>query len=253
MFDKMVISGSSRKNSRLSKFFLGSAFLYLSALGIALILTIVLANPQLLSATSGLNVRLIAADPQPQVLPQVQSGSHSHSQPPMDFRNPVTFDAVGRGQNTAALFRPAPPSIDNRIGRDDGIGPDTIGTVGAPGLTVRTGAAPAPRPKPDPTPTPAKPTLVNVSKGVLQGKAITRVVPPYPQLAKLTHRFGNVDVEVIVSPEGKVESARVISGDPVFRSAAIQAALAWRFSPTRLGDTPVRVTGVITFVFKLDE
>jgi protein TonB len=36
-------------------------------------------------------------------------------------------------------------------------------------------------------------------------------------------------------------------------SAAVAAARRWRFGPTLLNGIPVRVTGVIVFVFRLNE
>jgi outer membrane biosynthesis protein TonB len=35
--------------------------------------------------------------------------------------------------------------------------------------------------------------------------------------------------------------------------SALDSARAWRFGPTLLNGVPVRVTGVITFVFKLND
>ena len=88
---------------------------------------------------------------------------------------------------------------------------------------------------------------------MLQGKAIQRVVPTYPELAKRIRLQGDVSVEVIISPEGRVESAREVQGHPMFVGAALDAARRWRFGPTFLNGVPVRVTGVITFVFKLGD
>jgi len=94
---------------------------------------------------------------------------------------------------------------------------------------------------------------VTVTSTVLQGKAIERRVPVYPELVRRIHLQGDVAVEVIISPEGRVESARAISGHPMLIATALEAARGWRFGPTILNGVPVRVTGVITFVFKLTE
>jgi TonB family protein len=109
-------------------------------------------------------------------------------------------------------------------------------------------------------PDPPKPQLASekakplpVSSTVLQGKAIDRVVPAYPELAKRIGVKGEVSLEVIITPEGRVESVRVVSGHPMLVSSAIDAARRWRFEPTFLNRVPVRVTGVITFVFKINE
>jgi len=92
-----------------------------------------------------------------------------------------------------------------------------------------------------------------VSSTVLQGKAIERVVPVYPEIPRKIRLQGDVSLEVIISPEGRVEAVRVVSGHPLLVNAARDAARGWRFEPTILNGVPVRVTGVITFVFKLGE
>lgn len=46
-----------------------------------------------------------------------------------------------------------------------------------------------------------------------------------------------------------VISTRAISGNPLLRQAAINAAMQARFSPTLLMGEPVKVTGVITYNF----
>jgi TonB family protein len=62
---------------------------------------------------------------------------------------------------------------------------------------------------------------------------------------------GTVSVQVLVDETGKVISAKAILGNPVLMPAAQQAALAARFSPTKLGDQAVKVSGVITYNFVL--
>jgi TonB family protein len=88
---------------------------------------------------------------------------------------------------------------------------------------------------------------------VLQGKAIERRKPIYPKLAQQIHLQGDVSIEVMIAPDGHVESARIVSGHPMLSEWAREAALGWRFQPTLLNQVPVRVTGVIVFVFKLTE
>jgi outer membrane biosynthesis protein TonB len=48
-----------------------------------------------------------------------------------------------------------------------------------------------------------------------------------------------------------VISANAADGHPMLRGEAEKAARAAKFSPTILGDTPVKVTGVITYNFIL--
>jgi protein TonB len=61
---------------------------------------------------------------------------------------------------------------------------------------------------------------------------------------------GDVQVQVTIDEKGKVVSARAVSGHPLLRSAAENAARSARFNPTTLSDEPVKVTGVIVYKFK---
>jgi protein TonB len=86
---------------------------------------------------------------------------------------------------------------------------------------------------------------------VLQGSATRRVEPSYPALAKAARVSGAVVVEVTVDEAGSVIQARAVSGHPLLKEAAVAAARGWRFSPTLLTGTPVKVIGTITFNFNL--
>jgi TonB family protein len=97
------------------------------------------------------------------------------------------------------------------------------------------------------------PKKLNVSGGVLQGSAIKRVQPPYPQIAKAARASGPVQVQITISESGEVIEASVISGHPLLRDAALQAARQWLFKPTELSGVPVKVQGILTFNFTLDD
>ncbi|HVF28811.1 MAG TPA: TonB family protein, partial [Pyrinomonadaceae bacterium] len=110
---------------------------------------------------------------------------------------------------------------------------------------------PPPIPKASPTPQPTpKPKILTVSK-ILNGSAIVKPAPPYPHLAKITRVSGLVAVQILIDEQGRVVSAQPASGHPMLRQAAMQAAYQARFSPTYLGEHPVKVSGVITYNFVL--
>ena len=92
---------------------------------------------------------------------------------------------------------------------------------------------------------------IPVSGGVLNGKATNLPAPIYPEMARRTNVYGKVEVEVVVDEEGKVVSARALSGPNALRDVAIQAAKNARFSPTKLSGQPVKITGTIEYNFKL--
>jgi len=99
------------------------------------------------------------------------------------------------------------------------------------------------------TPGDAKPKRAPISGGNLNGKAITLPKPEYPADAQAAGATGTVVVQVTIDESGMVISTRAISGPPILRQAAVNAAVQARFSPTLLLGEPVKVTGVITYNF----
>jgi TonB family protein len=108
-----------------------------------------------------------------------------------------------------------------------------------------------PPPPPAPNPPPAIPKLLKVSQGVLTSKALFLATPNYPPLARPIKLQGIVTVQVLIDESGKVISAKAISGHPILVPEAQKAAMQSRFSPTLLSNQPVKVSGVITYNFKL--
>jgi protein TonB len=88
-----------------------------------------------------------------------------------------------------------------------------------------------------------------ISGGVLNGKATSLPKPPYPPAARAVRASGAVSVQVLIDEKGNVVSASAVSGHPLLRAAAVQAARSARFSPTQLSGQPVKVSGVITYNF----
>ena len=89
----------------------------------------------------------------------------------------------------------------------------------------------------------------NISGGILNGKATSLPKPVYPAAAIAVRAAGTVAVQVLVDENGEVVSAEVMSGHPLLRSAAVEAARAASFSPTMLKGQPVKVSGVIVYNF----
>ena len=88
-----------------------------------------------------------------------------------------------------------------------------------------------------------------ISGGILNGKAIHLPAPRYPIEARQANAFGEVRVQVLVDEEGKVLSAKAVSGAPELREAATAAARDARFSQTRLSGVPMKVTGIVLYNF----
>ena len=93
------------------------------------------------------------------------------------------------------------------------------------------------------------PARKTISGGVLNGKAIKLVQPPYPAIARAAHASGTVNVQVTIDEDGNVISASAVSGHPLLQASAVAAARASKFSPTIIGGQYVKVTGVIVYNF----
>jgi len=109
-------------------------------------------------------------------------------------------------------------------------------------------------PVPDTAPPPVvakPPTTERLTSRVLVSKAISLPQPQYPQIAKQIRLQGPVIVQILVDEQGKVISAQTVSGHPILLSAAKEAAIRARFTPTTLNGQPVKVQGVITYNFVL--
>ena len=88
-----------------------------------------------------------------------------------------------------------------------------------------------------------------ISGGVLNGKAVSLPLPTYPPAARAVRASGAVTVQVVVGEAGEVISAEPVSGHPLLRAAAVEAARGAKFSPTLLSGVPVKVSGVVVYNF----
>lgn len=89
----------------------------------------------------------------------------------------------------------------------------------------------------------------SISGGVLNDRAIERIDPEYPEIAKESGAEGDVVIEVRISENGDVISAEGISGPPLLIPAAVEAATRTRFRPLEFEGRPIVTTGVIRYNF----
>jgi TonB family protein len=92
---------------------------------------------------------------------------------------------------------------------------------------------------------------IPMAYGILQGLAVKKVQPPYPPIARAAGAQGAVQVQVLISETGEVIEATVVSGHPLLRGAALEAARQWQFKPTEVSEKVVKVRGILTFNFTL--
>jgi TonB family protein len=75
-------------------------------------------------------------------------------------------------------------------------------------------------------------------------KIKTKTTPVYPELARRMNVSGKVKIEVVVTPDGRVKSTRVVGGHPLLVQACQDAVKEWKFVPA-----PEETTQVVEFEF----
>ena len=105
-----------------------------------------------------------------------------------------------------------------------------------------------------PPPAPVQAPVPKVlRKAIINGEALSLPKPPYPEMAKQLKIQGMVSIQVLIDESGQVVSAKAVSGNHFLVREAQKAAYQARFSPTLLRDQPVKVSGVITYNFVLQQ
>ena len=75
-------------------------------------------------------------------------------------------------------------------------------------------------------------------------KVKVKTSPAYPELARRMNVTGKVKIEIIVTPDGRVRSTRVIGGHPLLVQACQDSVKEWKFFPA-----PEETTQIIEFDF----
>lgn len=86
---------------------------------------------------------------------------------------------------------------------------------------------------------------------VLNGRAVSKAAPSYPEEARQMRASGTVVVHVTVDEAGKVSRAEALCGHPALVRASEEAVRRWKFTPTLLRGEPVKVTGIVTVNYSL--
>ena len=88
--------------------------------------------------------------------------------------------------------------------------------------------------------------------GALNRFAVRLAIPYYPTIERQRNTEGLVTVEVTLDEEGRVVSAKAVSGPKGLRQAAEDAVRKSKFKPVVVGEKPVKATGFINFNFKIN-
>ena len=265
MFDRLIESGTTGAEFKSrSRYFLISSVVVGLLFVSAVIFSIYAAEVGL--GNDSFELSMIVAPPEP---PQIEpepprqerqiSEIERTSQVPMRAVRQLAIEAspsevppIAVTPNKYLSLPPGPVEI----GSHDTLGPPNMGPVKeGPGTGAAAPVTPAndssedeSRARTAPPPRIEKPGPPR-SIGVVNGIATNLPKPPYPPVAIATGIQGKVDVQVTIDEHGNVISAKAASGNVLLRDAAVRAALKARFTPTKLSDVPIKVTGVIVYNF----
>jgi TonB family protein len=92
---------------------------------------------------------------------------------------------------------------------------------------------------------------IHLSQHVVQGMALTKVPPVYPEEARAARVQGTVVLAAVIAKDGHVSDLRVISGDPLLEGAAVDAVRQWKYRPYLINGKPVEFDTQITVNFTL--
>src|SRR5215813_4080356 len=252
MFDKLVESTKEKQGRRARRLFLATMAVYavaLTALGVATVIGFSPALAEGYDVLSKLTPPSVPSGPDPnsvQIKPNLKSSPDSGFVAPKP-NVPILPPDQAKNINFKPMVLVSGAPSGAKIG-SWGVGP------GAPD----TGETPPPPPPPTPTPvvkpaaTPAPDNVVRLTSKLTQGRVLQRVQPPYPISAKQAHIQGSVQVQIDISETGAVTNVTLLSGHPLLRDAALQAARQWLFIPTELNGQRVRAIGLLTFNFTLN-
>jgi periplasmic protein TonB len=126
-------------------------------------------------------------------------------------------------------------------------------TQAAPPVDGTNNAPAAPAGELAPPPVTLKPIgPMRISGGVMAGERISFVPPVYPEEAKSAKLSGSVVLRVIISKDGAVENAQVMSAtNHMFDQASIDAVKQWRYKPFLLNGQPTEVDTSVMLNFSL--
>jgi protein TonB len=101
------------------------------------------------------------------------------------------------------------------------------------------------------SPSPASASTASVSNNLNAAIPIAQASPVFPELALRTRASGQVVLELQIDDQGKVVKAAVMSGPGIFHSAAVAAAMKWRYKPASIGGVNVASQSRVTMSFNL--
>jgi len=119
-----------------------------------------------------------------------------------------------------------------------------------PSFTADSGSAAAPLSSLARPVSSAAPSAAAIEQSQLEPLQVLRTGPlVYPAIAKARGITGPVVVQVTVGKDGKPYNPKFISGQPIFKDAAFEAAMGYQFKPAKLNGQPIEQSTTIRLNF----
>ena len=241
MFDDLVLSGSTKKQTNSSWTIFLSTLVQVSLLGIMILIPLIYTE----ALPKGLLATMLVAPPPPPPPP-----------PPPAPQQIVRVRPIQRIINNGKMVAPTVIPKDVKMIKEEELPPETYAGVsggvpgGIPGGSaggvlggILGGAAPPP-PK-------EQKKRITVGGNVQQAMLLDKIQPVYPPLAKQARISGTVRLHAIIAKDGSIQQLEVVNGHPLLVQSALDAVRRWRYKPTLLNGDPVEVDTFIDVVFTL--
>jgi protein TonB len=217
--------------------------------------------PQVLPRVEGANFVWLGTPPPPPPpagpSPKVQPRStQAHTRPLIPFHETSLKAPIHIPTNIAMIDDVGDAPSSGEIGGVPGgvRGGVTDGIIG--GVLNKTVVAPPPPPPFDPVhvqPMPVSIPRVPQSGGRVKiARVLHRVEPIYPAMARQMRISGDVEIEGVISVDGRMIELKAKSGHPFLVKAALDAVSQWIYEPTTLNGQPVEVIAPIHVTFRLN-
>jgi len=96
----------------------------------------------------------------------------------------------------------------------------------------------------------AEKARAQVPAEVMEKLLVHRVEPVYPAEARKEKLEGTIALDIIIGPDGSVQSIRSLNGPDVLGRAAMDALRWWKFEPYRINGEPAVVETTVAVEFK---
>jgi TonB family protein len=205
------------------------------------------------SAVAGLNPAVsvaftskqIPARPaQPPAPPQPVQPAETAPPPPPP--QPGQLAPVAQPPSTSQPPQPAPPAQPSAPTQPSQVAP-------APPAQPAFSSPASPPSPPTPPTYERRSTKPHDQDDEEKGGLIEAPQPVYPTEARKGQVAGTVSVRIVIDENGKVISAQAENGPAPLRDAAVDAAYKARFKPTKVKGNPVKVSGALSYDFKLED